>query len=246
MMDIPPADLGYLTDRLEPLTEALLDAWDDGDEEGVSPPLLCDALTQLLSALRDHEEAGSNRGSEAGMSDSDVSEMVGYGIRLFTEAGNRAKQLGLLDTARDLEGLSLPLALWGARHGAEIAQLEPVVNALAILANKLREPQAMARLVDAMNQIVEAVSPAISQSDDQARAAPWRVLLLNRGIVATRSHQPRLMELAFDAIVEWVPEEASRFFIEGMGQMDIISYPDPVREVMQTYYLRHSGDRTLH
>jgi alkanesulfonate monooxygenase SsuD/methylene tetrahydromethanopterin reductase-like flavin-dependent oxidoreductase (luciferase family) len=70
--------------------------------------------------------------------------------------------------------------------------------------------------------------------------------LLNRAIVATRSHRPQLMEPAFDAIVEWLPDQATRFFAESMGQMDIIGSPDQVRAVMQDYYLRYSGDRTLH
>lgn len=245
-MDIPPADIGYIAERLALLAETLLEAWDDREQDSVPAPVLCTALTQLLTVLHDHEMAGEDPASATGLGDAEVSEMVAYGIGLFTEAGSRAKHLGLLDTARDLEGLSLPLALWGARHGAEITRLEPVVNALAILANQLRDPHAMVRLVEAMNLIVEAVSPSIIQGNDRERAEPWRVLLLNRAIVATRSHQPRLMEPSFDAIVEWLPEEAGRFFTEGIGQVDIIGYPDAVRAVIQAYYLRHSGDRTLH
>lgn len=233
-------------DRLAPLTEALLEACDDEEQDDVPLPMLCDALMQLLTLLRDHEGATEDPGSEARLHDTELAEMVSYGIRLLTEAGNRAKRLGLADAARDLEGLSLPLALWGAQHGAEIVRLEPVVNALAILANGLRDPNAMARLVDAMNQVVDAVSPGVSQNDDPELNAPWRLLLLNRAIVATRSHQPTLMEPSFDAIVEWLPDEAGRFFSEGMGQVDIIGYPNAVRQVMQTYYLRHSGGRTLH
>jgi hypothetical protein len=245
-MEIPPADIGYINDRLAPLAEALLDAWEEDGPESVPPPVLCDALGQLLTVLRDHEEAINNARGDGRLADAELSEMVEYGMRLLGEAGKRAERLGLADVSTDYEFLILPLALWGARHGAEISRLEPVVNSLAVLANRIRNPQTMIELVCTMDRVVDAVSPRIPQSDDEAQHAPWRILLLNRAIIATRTHQPRLMEPAFDAIVEWIPEEASRFFSEGMGQMDIIGYPQPVRELMQTYYLRHSGDRTLH
>ena len=44
-------------------------------------------------------------------------------------------------------------------------------------------------------------------------APPWRVLLLNWGIVATRSLRPPLMRDAFDRLLEHLPEDASGFFI---------------------------------
>jgi hypothetical protein len=76
---------------------------------------------------------------------------------------------------------------------------------------------------------------------------PWRVLLLNRAIVATRSHRPALMEVAFDDVVEHLPQEAARFFEEGMAQMDALDYPPQVRAVMERYYLRQGpAPHTLH
>jgi hypothetical protein len=245
-MDIPPADIGYLAERLPRLADALLKAWDDEEQDSMPPPVLCDALSQLLSVLADHEQAGQTSGADARLGDTALAEMIAYGIRLLGETGRRAQRLGLAEVAREYEALVLPLVLWGARHGAEIARLEPVVNSLAVLANRIREPRAMIRLVATMDQVVDAVSPAVSQSRDADKSAPWRILLLNRAIVATRTHRPELMEPAFDAIVEWIPEEANRFFTEGMEQMDVIGYPAPVRELMQAYYLRHGGDRTLH
>lgn len=246
-MEIPPADLGYLSDRLGALADALLDAWDDSAQDTVPPPVLCDALSQLLTVLRDHDEAeGDSSDDDARLNGSELAEMIEYGIRLLSEAGKRAQRMGLADLAHDYEFLVLPLVLWGNRHGVEINRLQPVVNSLATLAERIREPRSMAQLVSTMEQVIAAVSPSIPQSDDEELLAPWRVLLLNRAIAATRTQQPKLMEPAFDAIVEWIPEEASDFFTEGMGQMDIIGYPEPVRALVQTYYLRYSGDRTLH
>ncbi len=95
--------------------------------------------------------------------------------------------------------------------------------------------------------MINAVKPRISQdtaSTDPTR--PWRVLLLNRAIVATRSNEPALMEEAFDALVEHLPDETSGFFREGMEQMDALNYPPRVRAVMQRYYDQCRGQRVLH
>jgi hypothetical protein len=72
------------------------------------------------------------------------------------------------------------------------------------------------------------------------------VLLLNHGIVATRSHNTALMEQAFAQLTRHLPEDAARFFTEGMQQMDALDYPDHVREVMAKYHRRWAPDRSLH
>ena len=70
---------------------------------------------------------------------------------------------------------------------------------------------------------------------------------MNRAIVATRTLDPGLMESAFDTLVTELPEDAPRFFAEGMGQLDIVGYPPRVREVMTRYYVRFgSTSNTLH
>ena len=94
-------------------------------------------------------------------------------------------------------------------------------------------------LIDATNPICEA--PAVDDPSD-----PWRLLLINRAIVATRSHNPELIESAFDAVLESLPGDAPKFFAEGMEQMTILDYPDDVREVVRRYYLAHAVPRRLH
>ena len=71
------------------------------------------------------------------------------------------------------------------------------------------------------------------------------MLLLNYAIVTTRTHDPTPMIAAFDTLVNYLPEEAAQFFAEGMGQLDRVGYPAPVREVIEHYYLVWSTS-TLH
>jgi len=72
------------------------------------------------------------------------------------------------------------------------------------------------------------------------------VLLLNHCIVATRSHNPELMEAAFAVLTDKLPADAPRFFSEGMQQMEALDYPGHVREVMEKYHRKWNVDRSLH
>ena len=69
---------------------------------------------------------------------------------------------------------------------------------------------------------------------------------MNRAIVATRTHQPDVMEEAFTVLVRHLPEDAPGFFNQGMEQMDLLNYPPHVREVMERYYTKWSVKRSLH
>jgi hypothetical protein len=64
--------------------------------------------------------------------------------------------------------------------------------------------------------------------------------------VATRSHDTGLMEDAFSVLTSKLPEDATRFFSEGMGQMDALDYPPHVRTVMEKYHREWPVNRALH
>ncbi len=139
------------------------------------------------------------------------------------------------------------MALWVARHDGQIDTLEPVVDALALLANTIRTPQTLETLSAEIGRIVAAVAPVISRDLEKINPGrPWRVLLLNYSIVATRSHNTAMMEQAFAVLTRHLPEDAGRFFSEGMQQMDALDYPEPVRKVMAKYHRQWSMDRSLH
>ncbi|MCU0833752.1 MAG: hypothetical protein MUC77_04840 [Chromatiaceae bacterium] len=217
---VPVPELSYIAGELRRQAEEILAAFDDrGQPEDIDPRPLLEGLIDLLDRL--HEEQTSE--SDASLGPADPAE------------------------ARAVEGLSLPLACWIARRGGEISNLAPVVNAVAGLANGLREPNDLERLYPLVSEVVLAVSPQVAQDSlaiDPTR--PWRVLLINRAIVATRSHQPALMEEAFAHLVEHLPQEAPEFFREGMEQMEARNYPGHVRLVMHRWHLRWGGQRTLH
>ena len=69
---------------------------------------------------------------------------------------------------------------------------------------------------------------------------------MNYGIVATRSHQPEIIEEAYDALVKNLPHDARQFFKEGLQQIDIVGYPDAVREVVERYNKMRGSENALH
>jgi hypothetical protein len=122
-----------------------------------------------------------------------------------------------------------------------------LVNSLAGYANELTEPHMLADLAAVIKEVINACDNEIRRDIDQTNMMrPWRVLNLNYGIVATRSHQPELIEHAYDALIENLPQDARQFFKEGKQQMDLIGYPEEVREVVERYNNMWGSESSLH
>ena len=245
-MPIPPADLGHIVDRTRELRARVAEAWDDEGRRSGGPEVVAAGLDHLLDLVqRLDAPPGEERG---GLTAAELRDLASLGLGLYAELAAWARRLGLDRDAVAIEALTVPFSVVLARRGAELSSLETVVDALAVLANGLSDPGELGQLFALMGEIVNAVSPAIAQDPDRTSPRrPWRVLLLNRAIVATRSHRPALMTTAFDAVVDHLPEDAARFFEEGMAQMDALDYPPHVRAVMERYYLRQGpAPHTLH
>jgi hypothetical protein len=243
-MKLPPVDLSFLQERIAELATQVREAWegsgDTGDSE--SPVLLRDAMRQLLELLGRIDPQTDATAENA----AELTTLGEYGMHLLEQLSEVATRCGQADLAREIEHLSLPFALWLARRGAEIRRLAPVVNALAHHANQVSQPQSMVGLYTCFCEVVEALSPNCEEPGNNDPHHPWRLLLLNRAIVATRSHNPELMVPAFDAIVEQLPADAENFFAEGMEQIMVIDYPEQVKAVIRRYFLAHARPKKLH
>ncbi|MBK5964644.1 hypothetical protein CCR95_11270 [Thiocystis minor] len=247
---LPPIDMSYIADQLVEPGDEIQRAFDESKTPiEPNPRVLLIGLERLLDILRAAEKESLADSAEAlrSATGSEPSALLDHGIDLLLQLAELGKRLDLPLQARTLEQLTLPLCCWILRRGGELPHPEPVINAAAQLANSLREPDQLVELFGLMNEIIDGIGlERAMESETTNPARPWRVLLLNRGIVATRSHQPSLMENAFDAIVEHLPEDAPDFFREGIGQMEALNYPAQVREVMQRYFDRWSTRQRLH
>lgn len=217
-------------------------------EDENSPQQLIAAMMQAIDVLerKDADVAASGQASSDVIGDKDISQIGDYAFTLIEGlVGHVESETGQQN--RDLIRLTVPVALWVAKHGGKIDQLELVVNSLAGYANDLREPAELADLCCVFRDIIAAVSDRVRQDLEQANPMrPWRILNLNYGIVATRSHNPELIEEAYASLIKNLPQDARQFFREGMQQMDIVGYPQEVREVVEKYDRMWGSDSTLH
>ncbi len=227
-----------------------VDAADD-DQTVNSPQQLVAAMDQAIDVMA---RADADRAVQKSMSaesmglleEKDISKIGQYTLDLL-EGMVAYVQNKTGEQSRELIRLSVPVSLWVARHGGKLSQIDMVVNSLAGYANEITEPHALAQLAGVIREVIDACDDEICRDIEQTNMMrPWRILNLNYGIVATRSHQPELIEQAYDALIKNLPQDARQFFKEGMQQMDIVGYPDEVREVVERYNNMWGAESSLH
>ena len=199
-----------------------------------TPDSLNQAIEQFftISTQLEHES-----GNASPVYKDDVSQLGDYAITLLADLASWAAQLGLAEAKQDVEATTLAIADWVVRHEGELRTLEPIVNAAAERANRTKDPRALEKLSDFIGGVLRATANVIKQDRETNNPGrPWRVLHVNRGIVATRTHNAKVMEQVFDELVRALPGDAPRFFAEGMQQMDALNYPPHVRTVMARYF----------
>lgn len=207
----------------------------------VTPGQLAEAIEQFLTIIARIDEEEGKVGTPA---NDDATQLGDYGMTLLTDLSAWAGQLNLPVPRQDLEIVMLSAADWVMRHEGQIRTLDPVVNALANFANRMHDPASLEPLILFMGRVAQASAKYIKQDLEKTNPGrPWRVLHLNRGIVATRTHNPALMEKVFDDLVRYLPEDAPAFFAEGMQQMEALNYPQPVRKIMGRYFDRWTRPR---
>lgn len=211
-----------------------------------SPGQLIQAMDQAIDVM---ERADADKKTKP--------EMFPLKSEEVTEIGEHALSIidmclhHIEDTRRqqcpELMRLSIPVAVWVARQGGRINTLDLIVNSMANLANELQDTHQLKDLCGIIGEIIDVTSDEIKQDLESTNPMrPWRVMNLNYCIIATRSHDTRLMERTYDALIKNLPHDARQFFKEGMQQMDVVGYPQEVRDVVARYDREWGADSTLH
>jgi len=208
---------------------------------------------EMITAMRRNidvmERVGVDQQSAAAKSlaEAEITEIGEYALTLLDELSIVAANRGMQQVMLLLHRLSLPVALWVDEHHGKINKLDIVVNAIATYANTVSDSESLAELSTVIEKVIHSVADDIKKDLEASNPVrPWRVLNLNWGIVATRSHNAELMLHVFDQLIKNIPVDAKSFFQEGMQQMDIVGYPDHVREVMEKYSKLWGVDVDLH
>jgi hypothetical protein len=175
----------------------------------------------------------------------EATEISDYGFVLLLKLIDLMERLDLPHKRKEIEQISLVFARWTISYNGTINYLEPVVNAIAQLANLMKEREALLALSELIADIVDHCSLELKkdQFGDNEEFHPWRLLHVNRGIVATRTHDLEVIKQAFDEFLIYLPQQATGFFAEGMKEMDALDYPPHVRKVMEFYFHQNPSVR---
>jgi len=196
---------------------------------------LMDAFDQYFNILASINIQASENHVINSTEATDIGE---HGFVLLLQTIDLMDKLDLPHKRKEIEQVSLIFARWILRYRGRIVHLEPIVNACAQLANILQDKNALKVLYSLMEQIADSCTTEIKQDldADYHQLRPWRLLHINRSIVATRSHDPEMMRKAFDELRAQLPQEADGFFAKGMQEMEALDYPPHVRNLMEFYH----------
>ncbi len=200
--------------------------------DAATPTELATSLSQFFDILGAVDNCKQNIASTE-----DMPDMANHGLHLIDELNKWAAELQCHDASDAFKQLTIALAVWATEHNFLLSHIHTLVEAISQQANQTQDTQFLSKLSDISDSIISAIAPNITEdADKSAPERPWRVLNLNHGIITTRSLDTKRMELAFERLLYRLPDDAAHFFAEGMKQMDIIDYPENVREVIKNYY----------
>lgn len=206
-----------------------------------------DQLMQSLHQFFDVAVTVNHQASEDHIiSRSEATDIGEHGFTLLLQLIDLMEKLDLPHKRKEIEQVSLIFARWIINYHGQLNHIDPIVNAFAHSANNMQDKDSLTTLVELMNMVVDAASDEIKHDlESNNLYRPWRLLHINRSIVATRTHDTGIMKKVFDEMIFYLPHDAAGFFSEGMEEMDTMDYPPNVRQVIEEYYL-HQPKMKLH
>ena len=241
-MQLPTSQPDIVSQMLDNLIEVLqpLTLSERSSENAAQNP------AELVASLGQLREIVQNN-TTSRLTPGEVTEIGDFSMQLLSSTSTILQRMNNVELQQQNGLLAVSMALWTGANGGQINMLEPLVDTLAWLANHIEDTQQLAELTRVLGSLMEACSIAISSDLDNTNPGrPWRVLNINRGIVATRSHDTGLMHEVFETLIRNLPQDAASFFQQGMSEMDRLGYPDHVRKVMQEYAEQYPANKVVH
>lgn len=192
---------------------------------------MIDALNQVFAII-----AAVNKRDEE-LTEDEITDVGDQGLLLIDNLVYKLITQNLESHKHDVEQVALVIANWVIKHNGVLTNIHSVVDGLAYMANEVEDKVSLLQLSTFMTKVAHFCSSVIQHDlDNSDPSRPWRALNMNRGIVATRTHDLEIMRTIFADLIKAIPLDAPIFFKEGMSEMVRLNYPQPVRELMQEFY----------
>lgn len=167
----------------------------------------------------------------------EITDIGAQGLLLIDNLVYRLMMQELDLYRQGVQQVALVIANWAIKHHGKLLNIQSVVDGLAFMANEVEDNVSLLQLSTFMSQVAHACDDVIQHDlDNSDPSRPWRALNMNRGIVATRTHDLDIMRSVFADLIKAVPLDAPMFFKEGMSEMVRLKYPQTVSDLMQEYY----------
>lgn len=199
-------------------------------DEQSGPVALANALSeffQITGSLEDHDQA---------IASDQLSELADYGLDLLDRLAAQVLHLDIHDQRDNLAVVFTSVAVWFARRGAQLDNLQAVSDNFALLVNAQQDAEQLAQLSQHMDQVLEAASERLKADEDRSDLyRPWRLMNLNAGVAAARSLNPEQMGAVFANMGRRVPYEMPGFMADGKRNMLNPNVPQEVQDVITQY-----------
>lgn len=172
----------------------------------------------------------------------DAPDLVASVLAALAELEGWSSRLALDALVDPLQQLSIGTATWAVRHAVTIERPEGVVNALATLANRAADRDALAAAFGLMESLLDHLAPQLASDLEQSNPErPWRILTLNLALTAIRTEDIVLIKRAFDKLDANLPGERRAFYESLSALAADPKIPDETRKIVESRLAKHSS-----
>jgi len=205
------------------------------EQKGSQPD--SEILTIIKALLQVFDIAQATEQQNQILDENEIIEIGEQGLSLLDNLIYQLRTQNLESQVPEIGQVALVIAQWVIVNNGQLENIQPIVDALANKANALQDKAVLSQLSGFMTQVASACTNVIKHDLDNSNPSrPWRILNLNRGIVATRSLNVDVMNSVFPDLIKAIPLDAPGFFKEGMTEMIRLNYPEAICDLMKKFH----------
>ena len=235
-----PEYLQFFLNNTLQYTKFLFDSCEEQDENAIKT----ETAKRLRYALRALEGSLAAINPLQSADKNTVEFISNQGLLVELQLAQMLRIQNLEEQAQDIDQKAYQCILQMNQNKLSIHVFQPVVNVVSYRANHTQDNEKLINIFNEVSPLIQVLSPI--EDKTSAKYNVHKLLIFNYAIIGTRTLDPTLMTKGLNTLVKHLPDERKTFIEQGMAQMDIIGYPQPIRDVMETFYLQYATSKVLH